>query len=60
SDEKLRLDIGIFTPIKNGPFPTVIMPANTPPGATPLPRQPQGPNQDRGVNALLAVGPDAI
>ncbi|HEX9781944.1 MAG TPA: family 16 glycoside hydrolase [Opitutaceae bacterium] len=59
-DEKLGLDIGIFTPIEGGPFPAVIMPAGTPPGATPLPRQPQGPGQGRGVNALLAVGPDAI
>jgi (4-O-methyl)-D-glucuronate---lignin esterase len=54
--EKLSLDIGIFTPAEGGPFPAVIMPAGTPPGATPLPRQAQGPGQGRGTNALLSVG----
>jgi hypothetical protein len=55
--ESLALDIGIFTPSEGGPFPALVMPGGTPPGATPLPRQPQGPGQGRGVDALLAVGP---
>lgn len=55
--ESLSLDIGIFTPTEGGPFPTLIMPGGTPPGATPLPRLPQGPGQGTGVDALLAVGP---
>jgi hypothetical protein len=55
--ESLSLDIGIFTPIDGGPFPTVIMPGATPPDATPLPRLPQGPGQGTGVDALLKVGP---
>lgn len=54
---QLALDIGIFTPAEGGPFPAVISPAGTPPGATPLPRQPLGPNQGRGQNVLLLVGP---
>jgi hypothetical protein len=52
----LGLDVGIFTPAGPGPFPAVIMPAGTPPGATPLPRLPNGPTQGRGVNVLLVVG----
>jgi Abhydrolase family len=55
--ESLSLDIGIFTPIAGGPFPTLISPNGSPPGATPLARLPQGPGQGRGVNALLAIGP---
>jgi hypothetical protein len=54
--EKLALDIGIYTPAGAGPFPVVIAPAGTPPGATPLPRLPNGPTQGRGVNVLLVVG----
>lgn len=42
---QLELNVGIFTPAEGGPFPAVILPAGTPPGATPLPRQPLGPNQ---------------
>jgi (4-O-methyl)-D-glucuronate---lignin esterase len=56
-EKKLSLDIGIFTPTQGGPFPTVILPSGTPPGATPLPRLPNGPNQGRGQNVLLLVGP---
>src|SRR4029079_117263 len=56
-EEKLSLDIGIFTPIEGGPFPPVLSPNGTPPGATALPRLPQGPNQGRGQNVLLLVGP---
>jgi hypothetical protein len=55
--EQLGLDIGIFTPIKGGPFPAVILQGGTPPGGTVLPRLPQGPNQGRGENVLLMVGP---
>jgi hypothetical protein len=54
--EKLALDIGLYTPAGRGPFPAVIAPAGTPPGATPLPRLPNGPTQGKGVNVLLVVG----
>ncbi len=56
-ENRLGLDIGIFTPARGGPFPTVILPSGPPPGSTPLPRQPKGPNQGRGENVLLLVGP---
>jgi hypothetical protein len=55
--EKLALDIGIFTPATGGPFPAVITQAGTPPGGAVLPRVPQGPNQGRGEDVLLLVGP---
>ncbi len=55
--EKLSLDIGIFTPSQGGPFPTIILQSGTPPGATSLPRLPQGPNQGKGQDVLLLVGP---
>jgi Abhydrolase family len=51
----LSLDIGIFTPTTGGPFPALISPAGSPPGATPLPRLPQGPTQGRNVDALVPV-----
>jgi hypothetical protein len=54
---QLSLDIGIFTPIEGGPFPAVILQGGTPPGGQVLPRLPQGPNQGRGENVLLLVGP---
>jgi hypothetical protein len=54
---ELGLDIGVFTPVKGGPFPAVILQGGTPPGGTMLPRLPQGPNQGRGENVLLLVGP---
>ncbi len=54
---KLGLNIGIFTPAEGGPFPTIILQSGTPPGAVALPRLPQGPNQGRGENVLLMVGP---
>ncbi len=57
-DEKLELNIGIFTPAEGGPFPAIILQDGTPPGAKALPRQPNGPNQGRGENVLLLVGPD--
>src|SRR4029077_20591960 len=55
--EKLGLDIGIFTPAEGGPFPAIILQGGTPPGATALPRLPPGPNQGRGEDVLLLVGP---
>jgi hypothetical protein len=57
--ESLSLDIGIFTPAAGGPFPAVISPSGSPPGATPLPRLPQGPTQGRGLDVLLVVGPES-
>lgn len=56
-ESKLGLDIGIFTPAGPGPFPVLIDPAGTPPGASAAARLPQGPGQGQGVDALLAVGP---
>ncbi len=56
-NESLSLNIGIFTPAEGGPFPAVIAPFGTPPGATPLPKLPQGPNQGKNEDVLLVVGP---
>lgn len=55
--EKLGLDIGIFTPTTGGRFPAIISQAGTPPGGAVLPRLPQGPNQGRGEDVLMLVGP---
>jgi hypothetical protein len=55
--ERLSLDIGVFTPVKGGPFPAIILQGGTAPGGAVLPRLPQGPNQGRGENVLLFVGP---
>jgi hypothetical protein len=55
--EKLALDVGIFTPAAGGPFPTIILQGGTPPGGAILPRLPQGPNQGRGEDVLMLVGP---
>jgi hypothetical protein len=55
-DEKLSLNIGIFTPVAGGPFPAVIMPGGSPPGAEALPRLPAGPTQGRGLDVELVVG----
>jgi len=57
--EKLALDIGIFTPSAVGPFPAIILQGGTPPGGAVLPRLPQGPNQGKGEDVLLLVGPGA-
>ncbi len=43
-EEKLSLNIVIFTPSEGGPFPAIILQGGTPPGAVPLPRLPQGGN----------------
>jgi len=56
-ERKLSLSIGVFTPLEGGPFPAIILQGGTPPGASPLLRLPQGPNQGRGENVLLLVGP---
>jgi len=56
-NESLSLNIGIFTPATGGPFPAVIGPFGAPPGATPLPKLPQGPNQGKNEDVLLVVGP---
>src|SRR5262245_13402161 len=56
-ESQLGLDIGVFTPLTGGPFPAVILQGGTPPGGAVLPRLPQGPNQGRGENVLLLVGP---
>jgi hypothetical protein len=37
-EQKLFLNIGIFTPTEGGPFPAIISQAGTPPGASALPR----------------------
>ncbi|PTY00538.1 hypothetical protein DB354_01475 [Opitutus sp. ER46] len=56
-NESLGFDLGVFTPTRGtGPFPAVMVPAGTPPGATPLPRLPNGPTQGKGTNVLLVVG----
>jgi len=55
-DAKLSLDIGIYTPATGGPFPAVISPDGAPAGATPLPRQPNGPTQGHSQDVLLIVG----
>jgi hypothetical protein len=49
----LRLEMGLLCPKGPGPFPVVLFPAGTPPGATPLPLLPKGPGQGKGQNALL-------
>jgi len=54
----LSLDIGIFTPVSGGPFPTIILQTGSVPGAPVLPRLPQGANQGRGQDVLLIVGPE--
>lgn len=54
---KLALDIGIFTPMTGSSFPTIITQGGTPPGGAVLPRLPLGPNQGRGEDVLLLVGP---
>jgi len=56
-NESLSMDIGIFTPASGGAVPAIISPSGTPPGATPLPRLPQGVNQGKGQDVLLVTGP---
>lgn len=54
----LSLNIGIFTPVRGGPFPAIILQTGSVPGAPLLPRLPQGANQGRGQDVLMIVGPD--
>jgi hypothetical protein len=56
-ERKLELHTGIFTLSAGGPFPTIVLHAGTPPGAPELPRLPLGPNQGKGEDVLLLVGP---
>jgi hypothetical protein len=59
-EKKLELSIGIFTPVEGaGPYPAVIMPGGTPPGATPLAMLPHPPGQGHGVDALLPVAAES-
>ena len=58
-NESLSLDIGIFTPATGGPFPALVSPSGTPPGATALPHLAQGANQGRNEDVLLVTGPAA-
>jgi hypothetical protein len=58
--EQLGLDIGIFTPVKSGPSPVIILQGGTPPGGAELPRLPQGPNQGKGQDVLMLVGPEQV
>ncbi|MGA7236787.1 MAG: hypothetical protein WBY44_13960 [Bryobacteraceae bacterium] len=55
--EKLSLDNGMFTPVHGGPFPAIILQGGTPPGGAVSTRLPPGPNQGRGEDVLLIVGP---
>src|SRR5580658_7805339 len=55
--EKLSLDIGVYTPVAGGPSPAIIFQSGTAPGGAVLPRLPQGPNQGRGEDVLMMVGP---
>ena len=56
-ESRLSLDIGVFTPVPGGPFPAGDPSGGTPPARAVLQRLPQGPNQGRGENVLLCVGP---
>ncbi len=56
-NESLSLDIGIFAPAQGGPFPALVSPSGSPPGATSLPHLAQGANQGRNEDVLLVVGP---
>lgn len=58
-NRSLGMDIGIFTPIGDHSVPMLISPSGTPPGATALPRLPQGANQGRNEDVLLVTGPGA-
>jgi hypothetical protein len=56
-DRKLELHTGVFTPTTGGPFPAIVLQSGTPPGAPDLPRLASGPNQGKGEDVLLLVGP---
>ena len=50
--EKLGFDIAIFTPKGPGPFPVIIVPGGTPPGATPLKTMFRPAQQGKGLDAM--------
>jgi len=54
----LSLDVGVFTPLRGGPFPTIILQNGSVPGAPILPRLSQGANQGRGQDVLMIVSPE--
>ncbi len=59
-DRKLELYIGIFTPTDaKGPVPAIISQSAEPPGGPDLPHSAQGPNQGKGEDVLMMVGPSA-
>jgi hypothetical protein len=59
-DEKLSLDIGVFTPAQGGPFPAVIMMGSAPPGSKALPRLTAPPaTGGRGLSPMQIVSPVA-
>jgi hypothetical protein len=51
-EEKLSLDLGLWTPADGRPVGVILNQGGSPPGATPLPRLPNGPNQGRGQDVL--------
>lgn len=55
-EEKLSLDIGVFTPTEGGPFPVIISQAGSPPGGAVLPKLPKGPVEGHGQDVLMMVG----
>ncbi|HTB64533.1 MAG TPA: alpha/beta hydrolase family protein [Opitutales bacterium] len=57
-EEKLSLDIGVFTPVTDKPVPAVISieMGASPPGAAALPKLPQGATQGKSQDVLLIVG----
>jgi len=55
-NQSLSLNVGIYEPAGNGPFPAVITAGGTPEGAAPLPTLPMGPTQGYSQDVLLIVG----
>ena len=57
-ERKLELYIGIWTPTDGkGPFPAIISQSSEPPGGPTLPASGPGPNQGKGEDVLMMVGP---
>ena len=54
--QSLSLNVGIYEPAGEGPFPAVITAGGTPEGATALPTLPNGPTQGHSQDALMVVG----
>ncbi len=55
-DSSLFLNVGIYEPAGDGPFPALITAGPTPEGAPVLPTLPNGPTQGHAQDALLFVG----